>query len=1539
TEKQDELQQTTRNLTAVDSELEKIKSDIRTIQKDLQSNPDDATKQRTLQDHNTMYEQKGKEKVELVRQKKELELEFTGLNNEIAFLEELNTEMNKNQESPDAVAERTNMLDKQELANEVKDKEFEADAKFVESISNEVSPVKTTLNNELAELKNTSTHGTTNTENKTGDNNASVSSSNPPPVLTDYTENDFSKPEAKKYFQLGKNHESIAKTLRSQANEKRTTLNTIDDELEKELLKEQIEELENLADYRQQQANDSYNKAFEEEGISSGTSDLVALNTSETATSTETETETHTETSTETVTETGTETETGTVITTENKDPVKDNPAYPFYGEPSVQGDYEKAIFYAQNYENLAAEEEEKATQMESNIDTIADNQTKTALTEQIKELRKSAADNRNKARASYSKAEEIKNKNPDLIEEEIISPDVLALKAASYEPEMEVPMSREDQQKLVEAKDGRSKADDHYFIIEAHKENLMTLKESLSTVIGTPEEKNIAGQMDEIKSMAEEDFRSFTRETAVSNKEEYSVYYDLLDRNRLVAENPDLKLAYNLEKEANIFFDKSAFIRNNVLLGEDFLDNIERIEKANNLELSAIEKQQHALDLYLKARKEGIGKPAAEPIAYHEERKEITLLTEEQEQIKKYKDNIDIALNLEKESERMLAGIAEKKKAAEKVYSEKEKDKILKGVIEEEAKASENNLLAAAYHRKADSLKYSLYQDQIGQLYESLNNVGNNKKLADQYIKEADFYYSEAQTIYDNALKLSDLQTREKESMRAKKFEKQALASQEIALDLLMEVEPQTFIKEQGLVIVDRLEMLDQPVDVSEVKKYREDKIIEKIELQELDLKTLDEAKKASEEGDTYLSSVESIEMDIKANEEILNSTSASNKEKKNAKKMLPKLQKQRRDFSFAAQESYELANDGRYMVFKENFNNVRLKGNTDEARMGKQLEKDADKSYDEAKKIRDKAFFEPDDKKAYDLISQARDLEMQAIEKQHSAYGIYLGLPTMEEDSMMLAMKRRVSEGISEDDIIKKDADIVPITPVNDTANLLALDRETENMTTKTTENTETDLNDLNLSETETGTTETGTNETGTTETGTTETGTTETGTTETETTETGTTETGTSETETTETGTTETGTIKTTETSTNYSGSDAAKEIADLLIARGYGYGFRRNITYTDRSPIPENPPCPGNQTFFKIQVGAFKSEIRQEVFNGLVPVCKETRPGSEWTRILVGQFRTHQGANFALQEVRGMGFRDAFVVAYKNCGRIPFYQAQNESTSGSRQEQDEYKLYAQVEVELLRNKGTYTGGTVPRTTSGTIAGTSTTGTTGASTTGASTTVFNRARDLKAVKGLLYTVQIGVYRNNVTKEQLLNLDPIYKDVINTDMIRYTTGIFTDEAQARRERDRIRQLGIPDAFVIAYRDGQRMNVGEARRIIEDQGRGAYTTEGGNASSAGRTTAGSAEVYYRVQIGAYKNEVPTGVVSQFLTVAANQGLDQMKATDGSTLYLVGKFKSYNEASTKKDVLVNQGIADAFVVAYKGQVKISVNEAKEILGK
>ena len=111
----------------------------------------------------------------------------------------------------------------------------------------------------------------------------------------------------------------------------------------------------------------------------------------------------------------------------------------------------------------------------------------------------------------------------------------------------------------------------------------------------------------------------------------------------------------------------------------------------------------------------------------------------------------------------------------------------------------------------------------------------------------------------------------------------------------------------------------------------------------------------------------------------------------------------------------------------------------------------------------------------------------------------------------------------------------------------------------------------------------------------------------------------------------------------------------------------FAVNTEMTYSEENPIPVNPVNPDG-LIYKVQVGAFRKPIPQDLFKGFAPISAEAiRDGI--TRYRVGYFTAWEIANIAKNEIRSIGYSDAFVVAIYNGGYMSLSEARKLELEGS------------------------------------------------------------------------------------------------------------------------------------------------------------------------------------------------------------------------------------------------------------------------------
>ena len=264
------------------------------------------------------------------------------------------------------------------------------------------------------------------------------------------------------------------------------------------------------------------------------------------------------------------------------------------------------------------------------------------------------------------------------------------------------------------------------------------------------------------------------------------------------------------------------------------------------------------------------------------------------------------------------------------------------------------------------------------------------------------------------------------------------------------------------------------------------------------------------------------------------------------------------------------------------------------------------------------------------------------------------------------------------------------------------------------------------------------------------------------------------------------------------------------------------------------IPLDVPMPQG-IVFKVQVGAFRHEVPTETFKDMAPLAGEA-VGNGLVRYTAGMFTSAQAAARATTQVRERGYRDAFVVAYQDGRRVPLAQAMRASSPATasvpaaqpvaeaRPTPVEVRPVQPVATAELTDAEVLTK--YPTTAEQLLAQ--------FTPPPDATAYYNDpaaapARQVETVKGLFYTVQVGVYSKPTALDKLFNITPLNSERTETNKIRYTTGVFVDMDRARARKDQTVALGVKDAFITAYLNGKRIPMRDARALVARFGQAVF--------------------------------------------------------------------------------------------------------------
>jgi len=191
-------------------------------------------------------------------------------------------------------------------------------------------------------------------------------------------------------------------------------------------------------------------------------------------------------------------------------------------------------------------------------------------------------------------------------------------------------------------------------------------------------------------------------------------------------------------------------------------------------------------------------------------------------------------------------------------------------------------------------------------------------------------------------------------------------------------------------------------------------------------------------------------------------------------------------------------------------------------------------------------------------------------------------------------------------------------------------------------------------------------------------------------------------------------------------------------------------------------------------FRIQLGAYKRRISKAVF-GNAGKTLEARTEDGLYKYMTGSYATFNEAAKAKVDLALKGYGGAFITAYKDGKRVTLTSV---------------------------------------------------GATPSGKSGLKENVNEVEKPVTAVskKSVVFKVQVGVFKNEPPADKQAKYKEIkggvQQETTSTGLIRYTTGSTNDYAEAQKIKNKMKALGIDDAFVIAFFNGQYITIQEALEI-----------------------------------------------------------------------------------------------------------------------
>ncbi len=202
---------------------------------------------------------------------------------------------------------------------------------------------------------------------------------------------------------------------------------------------------------------------------------------------------------------------------------------------------------------------------------------------------------------------------------------------------------------------------------------------------------------------------------------------------------------------------------------------------------------------------------------------------------------------------------------------------------------------------------------------------------------------------------------------------------------------------------------------------------------------------------------------------------------------------------------------------------------------------------------------------------------------------------------------------------------------------------------------------------------------------------------------------------------------------------------------------------------------------------------------------------------------------------------------------------------------------------------------------------------------------------ASNINQLPGTYYSVQVGVYSRPRTSNQLFGIQPLFHNRTKNGLWVYFNGVYKNINEAEKNKANVNNKGIPDAFIVAFDQGEKVPIEKAQKAIQEGAAQPSANDIINLKTAsvnidkqlisiGRTTKSAGSTVYKIQIGVYSQAISMDWVAE--DIPNGQKVDFFVNEAGKYVYTIGNFQSYEEAAQFNKQKIKALVKDAFVVSF-----------------
>jgi hypothetical protein len=199
-----------------------------------------------------------------------------------------------------------------------------------------------------------------------------------------------------------------------------------------------------------------------------------------------------------------------------------------------------------------------------------------------------------------------------------------------------------------------------------------------------------------------------------------------------------------------------------------------------------------------------------------------------------------------------------------------------------------------------------------------------------------------------------------------------------------------------------------------------------------------------------------------------------------------------------------------------------------------------------------------------------------------------------------------------------------------------------------------------------------------------------------------------------------------------------------------------------------------------------------------------------------------------------------------------------------------------------------------------------------------------------------GLIYRIQVGVFRNPVAPSYSKGITPVYgiKNKGAT-VTSYYAGMFRKLADAKNALAQVKQKGFKDAFVVAFSGGKVVSSERATLMEKEWSMIPFIADTKYMPDSPIDTIPPV-LSFRVEVIRALKPVSEENFEGMKKLTGTRGLDIETLDDGMISYLIGRFITFESAEEYADLFRRNGYRDSKVVAWLGKKEIPLETAKQL---